>query len=176
MSKHHRLLPHRKAPGKSLSGCLVQNDFSSSMRAATSAAATTAAAAAAGLGDVFGSWHMAEFKSHADVFADLLLQALKFLLGGKEVAGHLVFKKSLACGFELADFSSTEFHAGVLLVVKFLTALVDALVLKAGGIVAQKAFDALLQLEKMRVAGDLGAQFPGFHDDSGIFGSNGHVR
>jgi hypothetical protein len=146
------------------------------VRAATAAAATTAASAATGLGDVFSSGHMAEFEGHADVFADLFLQALEFLLGREEIASHLVFKQGLASRLELTDFGGTEFHACMLLVVKFLAALVDALILKPGGVVAQEAFDVLLELQKMRIAGDLGAQFPGFHDDSGIFGSNGHVR
>ncbi len=146
------------------------------MRAATTAAATTATAStAAGLGDVVCGGDAAEFEGHADVFSDFLLEALQLLLGGEKFAGDVVFEESLAGGLELADFRGSEFHAGVLLVMQFLAALVDALILKPRGIIVEEALHTLLELQKRRVAGDLGAQFLGFHDDGGFFCSNGHA-
>ena len=86
----------------------------------------------------------------------------KLLLGGEKLAGDLVFKKRLARGFELADLRGTELDAGVLLLVQFLAALMHALVLKAGGIVAQETFDVALKLEKCRDRWRSGRTVPGF--------------
>ena len=49
--------------------------------------------------------------------------------------------KRVAGAFELADLRGTQLDAGVLLVMQLLAALVDALILEAGGVVAQEALD-----------------------------------
>ena len=145
------------------------------MRAAT-AAATTAATAAAGLGEFIGGGHAAQFKGHADVFADLLLEFFQLFAGDEEIAGDLVVEKRLTRRFELADLGGAKLDAGVLFLMQLLAALVHTLILKAGGVIVEKAFDVFLKFEKHRIAGDLGAQFTGFGDDGGIFGNNGHAR
>ena len=119
-----------------------------SAAASATAAAVATAAAAAFVFEVFCSRHATEFDGTANVFSDLLLEGLQLALSGEEVAGDFVFKQGIAGALELADFRGTEFDTSVLLVVQFLTALVDALVLEAGGVVAQEAFDVGLELEK----------------------------
>ena len=148
------------------------------MRAAATAAAAAAAAAtaAAGFREIFGTRDMAEFKGQADIFADLFLQQIEFLLGREELLGDRVFQQRGAGCLELADFGRAELNAGVLFLVQFLAAFVHTLVLQAGGIVVEKTFNTLLQLEKLGVAGDVDAQLPGFHDDGGIFSNDGHGR
>ena len=76
-------------------------------------------------------------------------------LGLDEVGGDFVGEERLAGGLELADFLSSELNAGVLLVVKFLAALVHALILEACGIVIQEALDLVLQLQVGGIADDL---------------------
>ena len=146
------------------------------MRATATTASTAAATTTAGFGKVLRSRNAPGFQSQSDVFADFLLQPLKFLLRGQEIPGNFVFKERLAGSLELTDLSSSQLHSGMLLVVQFLTAFMDTLVLQAGGIVIQETLNTLLKLEKQRIAGDLCAQLPGFHDDGGIFGDNGHAR
>lgn len=139
---------------------------------ATTAAASTATARFC---DFFGAWHVAEFQGHADVFADFLLNHLQFLLCGEEVAGDFIIKQSFAGGFKFADFSRAEFNACVLFLMQFLTPFVDALVLKAGGIVVEETFDACLEFEKRGVICDVSAKFPGFFNQGGVLSNNGHV-
>jgi hypothetical protein len=115
---------------------------------AATAAATAATATTAGLREILGRRYPTEFKGHADILADLFLKRLEFLLCGKEIAGHFVVKKSLASGFKLADFRRAQLDAGMLFLVQFLTALVDALILKAGTVIVEEALHALLKLEK----------------------------
>lgn len=146
------------------------------MRAAATAATTAAATAAtaARLGDVIGGRDAAELEGHADIFANFLLQTLKLLLGGEEFTGDFVIKQGLTRCFEFADFSSTEFHSGVLLVVEFLAALMHALILKPRGIIVEKTLHTFLELQKCGIAGNLGTEFASFYDDGGIFSSDRH--
>ncbi|OYV03962.1 MAG: hypothetical protein CFE26_19400, partial [Verrucomicrobiales bacterium VVV1] len=58
----------------------------------------------------------------------------------------------------------TELHTGVLLVVKLLTALVNALILKARGIVIEEPLDLALEFLETRLTHDLGAEFLGLRD------------
>lgn len=146
------------------------------MRATATTATAAAATATAGFSKVVRRRNTPGFKGQTDVFADFLLQPLQFLLRGQEIPGDLVFKQRLAGGLELADLGGSQLHSGMLLVVQFLTALMDALVLQTGGIVVQETLNTLLKLEKHGIAGDLCAQLPGFHDHGGIFGDNGHAR
>ena len=101
--------------------------------AATAAAlaATAAAATALGLFDFLLGRDAAEFHSHSHIFRNLLLETFQLLLGVKETHGNLVLEKRLTGRFEIADLCGTEFDSGVLLLVKFLTAFMDALVLQA---------------------------------------------
>ena len=147
------------------------------MRAASATAttATAAASAAAGLSDVIGGRNAAQFEGHSDVFADFLLQALQFLLGGEKFTGDLIFKQGFAGRFEFTDFHGTKLHTGVLLVVQFLATLMDTLILKPRSIIVEESFHTLLELQKCWVAGNLGTEFPGFYDDGGIFSSDGHT-
>lgn len=136
---------------------------------AAAAAAAVTAAAAAGLHEILGAWHPAILDGRADVFADLLLEPFQFALGGEEITGDLVLEKGIAGTFKFADFRSTQLDAGVLLLVKFLAALMDALILEAGGIVVEETLDVGLELEKCGILGDLGAKFLGFGDHGGVF-------
>ena len=108
---------------------------------------------------------MAEFERQADVFADLLLKLIEFLLGHEEILGDRVFQQRCAGRLELADFGSAQLEAGVLFLVQFLAAFMHALVLQAGGLVVEESFDILLELEKYGVAGDVCAQLPRFRKD-----------
>jgi hypothetical protein len=142
---------------------------------ATAATAVTAAATAVRFGEVIRGRHAAELKGHADVFADDLLDHFQFALGFEETTGDFVFEQGIAGRFELADFRGTEFHTGVLLVVKLFTALVNALVLKARRIVIEETLDRFLQLLETGLGHDLGAQLLGLRHQSGIIGKHRHA-
>jgi hypothetical protein len=116
--------------------------------AASAAAATPAATAATRVSKVLSGWNPAQLDGGPDVFADFLLEHLKLTLSGEEITGYFIFKQRIAGAFKLANFRSSKFDSSVLLVMEFLTSLMDALVLQAGGIVAQKALDVCLKLEK----------------------------
>ena len=118
------------------------------MGAATTATAAAAATATTtiGLGEIVSGGDAAEFEGQADVFADLLLQAIELLLGIAEGLGNAVREQCLAGGFKVAHFGSPELDSGVLFLMQFLTAFVHALILEAGGIVIQEAFDVFLKL------------------------------
>jgi hypothetical protein len=146
------------------------------VRAATTTAATTATTAASGLGEFIGRGHSAQFKSHADVFSDLLLEFLQLFAGDEKVTSDLIVEKRFTRRLKLADLGSAKLDAGVLLVMQLFAALMDALILKARRVIVEEAFDVFLELEKHRIAGDVGAEFTGFGNDGGIFGYDGHVR
>ncbi|MEY5012297.1 MAG: hypothetical protein RLY69_12 [Verrucomicrobiota bacterium] len=124
--------------------------------------------------EVFCARHASELKRHANIAADEFLKLFKLALGIDEVLGDVVGKERLAGRFEFADLLRTEFDAGVLLVVEFLAALVDALVLESGGVVVEKFFDLVVQLDHGWIAGDVLAEFAGFDDQGGVVGGNGH--
>lgn len=147
------------------------------MRAAAAAAPTTTAAASAAieLGEILGRGDASEFQGEGNVFADLPLQGFEFLLGLEKFPSHLVVEQCIARGFEIADFRSPEFDAGVLFLMEVLAAFVDALILEAGGIVIEESFDALLELQKHRVLGNMGTELTGFQNDGGIFSGDGHA-
>jgi len=128
------------------------------------AAALVAAATVVGLREVLGFRHTAKLKGHADILADSLLDRLQFALGIKKVAGNLVFEKRITGGLELTDLRGTELDAGMLLVMKLLTSLVDALILKARGIVIEEPLDLSLELLETGLGHDLGAEFFGLRD------------
>ncbi len=135
----------QKGPPFQMAGLFKIQQSSAAAATATTAVAT---AAAAFILEVFRGRNAAEFDGAADVFGDFLLEGFQLALGGEEVAGNFVFKQGVAGALELADFRRTELDAGVLLVVQFLAAFVDALVWEAGGVVAQEALDVGLELEK----------------------------
>lgn len=105
---------------------------------------------------------------------DFFLEVFELALGGEEVAGDFVFKEGVASAFKLADLGGTELDAGVLLVVEFFTTFVDALVLEAGRVVIEEAFDIGLECDEGCVCGDGGAEFFGFDDEGGFFSGDGH--
>ena len=98
---------------------------------ATAAAATATAATGSFLDFLLGR-HAAQLQGHADILADVFLEFFKLLLGIEKSGGHLVLEEGLAGGFEFTDFGGTKLDAGMLLLVEFLAALVDALILQAG--------------------------------------------
>lgn len=119
-----------------------------SQSAAATAAATGTTAAASLIDKVFRGRNASELDGAADILADFLLESLQFALRREEITGDFIFKKRVAGTLKLADFRCTQLHAGVLLVVQFLAPLMDALVLKAGGVVVQETLDVRLKLKK----------------------------
>jgi hypothetical protein len=156
------------------SGAGFREKVQSNLVAAAATAVTTAATAVR-FGEIIRGRHAAELKGHADVFADDLLNHFQFALGFEETTGDFVFEKRVAGGFELADFRGTEFNASMLLVVKLFTPLMNALVLKARGIVIEETLDRFLQLLETGLGHDLGAQLLGLRHQSGIIGKHRHA-
>ncbi len=132
--------------------------------AAATALATATAAAVFGFGEVLGLRHATEFEGHADILADRLLDGFQFALGVEEIGRDLILEQGIARGLELADLGGTQLHTGVLLVVKFFTALMDALILETGGIVIEEPLDLALEFLETWLTHDLGAEFLGLGD------------
>ena len=109
------------------------------------------------------------------MFADGALQLLEFGLCGEELAGNRIVEQCLAGGLKLADFGGAQFDASVLLVVEFLTTLVDALIHQAGVIVIKEGFNLIEEAEIARVFDNLGAKFTGFDENGGVECGNGHA-
>lgn len=138
--------------------------------AGLTAAATTTAAATAFFRKVFFCGNPTKLDGGSHVFANFLLKSFEFALGRHETAGDLVFKKRIACTFELTNLGGTQLNSCLLLVVQLLAALMHALILKLRSVIGQEALNVCLEFEKVRITDDLGAQFFGFFDDGGLFG------
>ena len=115
-------------------------------------------------------------KCHADVFADVFLNAFQRALCVHEIRRHLVFEKGVTGGFESFNLRGAEFHACVLLVVEFLAFFVDGLVLKLCRIVGEEAFYVGLKLLEFCVFRDGGAEFFGFGKDGCFLEEHAHGK
>ena len=113
----------------------------------------------------------AKLDGGTDILADLLLEVLKLALGGHEISGNLIREQCVAGGFEFLDLGFAKLDSGALLVTEVFAALMDALVLEAGGIVTKEPLHLGLKLKECRIGHDLGAEFFGFRNDGGFFGN-----
>ncbi|MEY4243939.1 MAG: hypothetical protein RLZZ245_1524 [Verrucomicrobiota bacterium] len=113
------------------------------------ATAATAAAASATRGSkIIRRRHTPKLNGCSNILADLFLQGLQLTLRRHEITCNFIFKQGIPRILKITDFRSTQLNPSMLLVMKLFTTLVDALVLQAGGIVAQKALNLRLKLEK----------------------------
>lgn len=114
--------------------------------AATTATATATSATRGG--KIIRRRHTPELNGCSNILADLFLQSLQLTLRRHEITCNFILKQGIPRILKITDFRRTQLNPSMLLVMKLFTTLVDALVLQAGGIVAQKALNLRLKLEK----------------------------
>ena len=150
------------------------------MRLATASTAATfspvsAAASATSLGKVLSSWNASEFKSHSDVLTDSHLESLERLLCLQKIRSDWVRQKAFTSGLEFMNLSLCEFKAGLLLLIQFLTTLVDRLVAEARLVIRKESFDLTKKALIIGVLCDCLTQLAGFRHHCGIIVEDLHV-
>lgn len=122
----------------------------------------TAAVAAGTFFQIGGHGNAAEFDGLADVLLDEVLERVHFLLGIEEAGGDGILEQGVAVFFKRGDFRRSQRLAAVLLFLKGLALVHEALIGAARGGVGQEGVNAPLDAAGFEVFEDGFAEFAGF--------------
>lgn len=134
-------------------------------------ATATAAAALTGVLNIVFGCYAAKLDGCTNILGDFTLEFFEFTLGFKEVTGDFIGKKCITGCFELGDLRLAQLDTGTLLVSELVTALMDALILEACGVIGEETLDLRLIHTEGRIRDDFGAKFFGFRNNGGLFGN-----
>jgi hypothetical protein len=114
---------------------------------------------------------VAQFEGLADLFGDLLLDLLHFLLRIHEAFGDWIGEEDVALPVEGGDFGAGQGVALVLFVVKLLAGFAQQLVLALGVGIGHEGFHPLADALELGLLDDGFAKFTGLAQNS-VFGLN----